>query len=342
MLPLFSLMVSLSLASELPVQKVFLEKGMSETLKVKGLTRVAVANSKVLKAKALPPDRVLITGVKKGETMVRVWTSSNVETAYRVTVTGENTRIPTSATGREGVVKVALEFLELDFALSQSSGIRWPETVQFSALSQLQGDTNMSGLNYSVSFASAKGWVNHLVKEGWAKIVANPELYVRLGEEANFHSGGEFPVSTSSENYGKTHRHVEWKPWGLTAKVRPVSEDELHFSSDITLEISEVNLAQAVDGIPGLTRRRLVTKMNSMDGETVILSGLLKQSSSSEKAGLPVLGSIPVLGSLLFGAKSKGGEETELLMSVTFSMSTKARETDRIERLQNRLKAMEE
>jgi Flp pilus assembly secretin CpaC len=71
--------------------------------------------------------------------------------------------------------------------------------------------------------------VNHLVKEGWAKIVANPELYVRLGEEANFHSGGEFPVSTITENYGHSRKHIEWKPWGLTAKVKPLSNDELSY-----------------------------------------------------------------------------------------------------------------
>lgn len=315
---------------------------MNKTLHVPNLTRVAVGNGKLLKVKALPPASVLLTASKVGQTMVRVWSGKGREEEYRVNIVSTQVDEASETVDRSGVVKVALEFLELDMGLSKSSGVHWPEQIQFSAMSTLQGDSNTSGLNYSVSFASAKGWVSHLIREGWARMVASPDLYVRLGEEATFHSGGEFPVATSSENYGHYSKRVEWKPWGLTARVRPTSGDKLHYSSDISLEISELNHAQAVDGIPGLTKRKILTKMNSIDGETVILSGLFKQTDTFEKNGLPILGDIPVLGTLLFGSKSKGGEETELLMSVTFSMTTKSKEKNASDRFRKRMKALEE
>ncbi|MEQ1843243.1 MAG: type II/III secretion system protein, partial [Verrucomicrobiales bacterium] len=90
--------------------------------------------------------------------------------------------------------------------------------------------------------------IHHLAQTGDAKLIASPELFVREGEEATFHSGGEFPVSTSSENYGRFHRHVEWKPFGVHLKVRPQSFDGLHISSEINVEISELNAGLAVDG----------------------------------------------------------------------------------------------
>jgi len=55
-------------------------------------------------------------------------------------------------------------------------------------------------------------------------------------------------------------------------KVRPQSSDQIHLQSDIALEISEPNTALSVNGVPALTRRKLDTKMNSLDGETVVLS----------------------------------------------------------------------
>ena len=150
---------------------------------------------------------------------------------------------------------------------------------------------------------------------------------MRLGEEAVFHSGGEFPVATSTaENSGRNYRHIEWKGYGLTAKVLPQSVDRIHISSDINLEISELISSQNIEGIPALNRRSLKTKMSSLDGETVILSGLVKQNSKKEKEGVPFLSSIPLIGPLFFTKTSEGSEQTELLMAVTFSMTTKAKE----------------
>ena len=151
----------------------------------------------------------------------------------------------------------------MDGALSRHIGIRWPDAIHFSAGGSVLGDGTTTGLNYSASFSSAQGWLQHLIHEGWARILASPDLYVRLGEEASFHSGGELPVPTSSENYGRYQRHVEWKPFGITVTVRPRSGDWFHISSDIRVEISELNSSVSVEGIPSLTRRNLETKMNS-------------------------------------------------------------------------------
>lgn len=327
-----SFLLTSSLFSAEQASEITLPVRTNHTIKVASLTRVAIADSKILKAKAISSSTLLLTALKAGRTMVRVWDSGGNELVYKVHVTPAQT---------DAVVQIALEFLELDMALGQTSGIRWPETIQFSAMSTLQGDANMTGLNYSVSFASAKGWISHLVRRGWAHVVANPELYVRLGEEAVFHSGGEFPVSTSSENYGRYHKHIEWKPYGLTAKVRPESPDHLHISSEINLEVSEVNQSASMDGIPSVTKRHLITKMNSLDGETVILSGLVRQSSRSEREGIPILSSIPLLGSL-FSKSTHGSDETELLMAVTFSMKTRSQETETLERYRSKIQRPED
>jgi pilus assembly protein CpaC len=125
------------------------------------------------------------------------------------------------------VVKVALQFLEVSRLRSESLGIKWPQAEIISSSGAVhigqQGESGFSGLNYAVNFGTSKTLIQHLITEGAAKIVAAPNLFVRLGENATFHSGGEIPVSSASEGYGRIHRKVDWKPYGLTVKVKPES-----------------------------------------------------------------------------------------------------------------------
>jgi len=268
--------------------------------------------------------------------MVRVWTKLGQITPYEITVIPVELYHELIGTKPKPVVKIGLEFMELDAAISRDFGFRWPEAVSFAGQAVLHGSKNTTGLNYSVSASSTKGVLQFLKREGWARLLANPDLYVRMGEEAIFHSGGEFPVSTSIGQYGQHHRKVEWKPYGLTVKVLPRSADGLNIHSAIEVEISEVNHSLASEGIPAITKRNLKTKMNSIDGQTVILSGLVRQMASKEEEGVPLLSDIPILGGLFFKKKSKIKEETELVMAITFSLANRAREKEALEGFQRR------
>ncbi len=326
----FFLFLTLLRAAPLPPEVSVIQLGVSRNRTVQGVVRAAVANAKIAKVRSLSPDRILITGMKSGKTSVRLWNAAGVERELAVTVVPSELYETFSDPNANDVVKVALEFLEVDDMLTRDVGVHWPEAIHFSASGTAAG-TGFSGVNYTLVFSSAKAWIAHLVQEGWAKTLANPDLYVRLGEEAIFHSGGELPVATSSENYGRYQRHVEWKPYGLTVKVRPQSGDRVHIRSEIDVEISEVNSSYVTDGVPSLTKRDLKTKMNSMEGETVILSGLVRQASAVQKNGIPLLGSLPLLG-ILFSERVDRGGETEVFMAVTFSLMTRSRNAEQLDR----------
>ncbi|NBT58048.1 hypothetical protein EBT16_04610, partial [bacterium] len=101
-----------------------------------------------------------------------------------------------------------------------------------------------------------------------------------------------------------------------------------HFQTDIELEISELDHAYQVENIPSLVSRNLNTKMDSLDGETVILSGLVRQTKQNEEQKVPFLGELPLIGPLLFTRHSSGQKDTDLLMAVTISMTSKAIENE--------------
>lgn len=85
-------------------------------------------------------------------------------------------------------------------------------------------------------------------------------------------------------------------------------------------EVSEIdaNASLTVNGItvPGLRTRRVNTTLELRDGESFAIAGLLKQDSKANISQLPILGSIPILGTLFRSTRYQKGE-TELLIVVT-------------------------
>jgi len=295
--------------------------GFSETLEIPGLVRVAVGNRKIVNVRAIPPKTILVSALRKGRTLVRVWSHHGEQPPVIVKVVEDGAYQESAGLSTSPVIHVALEFLELAQSNGRRLGVHWPEAIHFDGSGTVHGSQSTSGVNYVAAFSTAKGWMDHVVHEGWAKLIANPDLYVRLGEESVFHAGGEFPVAQALENYGGVGRRVDWKPYGFTVKVRPQSVDLYHISSDLDIEVSEPNVAQGIDGVPAINRRKIQTKMNSVDGQTVILSGLVRRAKSHGERGLPGLSSVPLLG-YLFSSKSDEEEVSELLMAATFRLKT--------------------
>ena len=85
-------------------------------------------------------------------------------------------------------------------------------------------------------------------------------------------------------------------------------------------EVSEIDfgagLQQTTGTIPGVKTRKVNTTVELADGETLIIAGLLKQTSSKNRAGIPWLSNIPLLG-ILFSNRSENKDDTELVIFIT-------------------------
>jgi pilus assembly protein CpaC len=68
--------------------------------------------------------------------------------------------------------------------------------------------------------------------------------------------------------------------------------------------------------IPGIQTRRAKTTVELRDGESFALAGLLRRDFQDTVRQIPLLGSIPIIGSL-FRSTGFNKEETELVMIVT-------------------------
>lgn len=304
-------------------ESLLLPAGGSRTLAVPGLQRIAVSDGKVVKARAVPPDELYLTGLTMGRAEVTAWDGTGKTRVYSVEVADPKLYRSAFEAGPTPVVRVDLEFLELTSAEGTRVGVRWPESWQGEASAAVRGDGGSASASFAASLISARAHLEALVTSGKAKVLSRPRLYVRLGELAKFHSGGEFPVSTSTERDGHRYPRVEWKPFGLSLKVKPQSVDGIHLSSEIEVDVSETDPSLTVDGVPSLTRRELTTKMESNEGETVLLSGLIRRVRSQVREGVPILAGIPLLG-LLFSRQRDSESESELVIALSLSFRTRA------------------
>ena len=152
-----------------------------------------------------------------------------------------------------------------------------------------------------------------LEETGEALLVAEPRLSCRSGGAARFVAGGEIPVPVTN-SVGATD--VEFREYGVILDIKPVADAQGAIFVRVETELSQVDNAQRVAGIPGLLKRRSVTDVNLRSGETVVIAGLATRQRSIDTSGVPALARVPVMGRL-FGVRGNRADESELVIFLT-------------------------
>ena len=156
-----------------------------------------------------------------------------------------------------------------------------------------------------------------LKQNGLGRILAEPNLVTTSGQEASFLAGGEYPIPVPQQFQTIT---IEYKKYGVGLNFTPTVLDNNMIAMKVNPEVSQLDFSQTVviSGyvVPALTVRRLSTHIEVKDGQTFAIAGLLYDQSRTLINKFPLLGSIPVLGTL-FRSSSFQKSETELVVLVT-------------------------
>ena len=167
-----------------------------------------------------------------------------------------------------------------------------------------------------------------LEKKGAVTTLAEPTLVALSGETASFLAGGEFPVPTAQSagvvgtgGAGVSSAiTVQWKPFGVSLAFTPTVLADGVINLVVQPEVSSIDASASivVNGltIPGLQTRRAKTVVEIRDGESFALAGLLRKDFSDTIRQVPLLGSIPIIGSL-FRSTGFQNDQTELVIIVT-------------------------
>ena len=196
-----------------------------------------------------------------------------------------------------------------------------------------------------------------------AKIFSNPKVIVSNGKEALFDRTTKFPHITltsqhdTQSGYTKSDAKLEIIPgedelfskkktaffsWGITLTVKPrISPDGL-ISVEIVPSISDLQFDESEGGTqsgfysiyggsdapygryPIILFKRLTTEFTMKDGATAVIGGLSKTEEGDVDSGIPYLRKIPWVGPKLFGWKSRGKVQKEILIFVTVGIADPA------------------
>jgi pilus assembly protein CpaC len=169
--------------------------------------------------------------------------------------------------------------------------------------------------NVFISIDNFALYMRFIEEEKLGRVLAEPKLVTMSGQEASFLAGGEFPYQTVDAD-GQTN--TEFKDFGVGLRFTPVVGSDGLITLKVFPSVSEIaSLVETSTGPqPTFNTRKLETMVQLRDGQTLALAGLLQDSLTETISKVPLLGDIPILGTL-FRSTDYKSKKTDLLVAVT-------------------------
>ncbi len=163
------------------------------------------------------------------------------------------------------------------------------------------------------------GVLKALESKGHFQSLAEPNLIAYNGQEASFLAGGEFPVPVVQGNAANNSISIIFKEFGVKLRFTPtIAGDVIRLKVAPEVSALDFNNGITLQGfrIPALLTRRAETDVELRDGQSFAIAGLLNNVTQDDKAAIPFLSKLPIIGAL-FRSRSDRAERTELMVLIT-------------------------
>ncbi len=192
-----------------------------------------------------------------------------------------------------------------------------------------------SGLNASLLSRQAFFSLSTAMSDSRTRVLQQPRLLVEnqkiatfdVGQSVPFFTGGSIGVSQNGNQNNLTPSQPvqQLLQVGLFVEVTPIISANGMVELEITVENSSpLRVEQTFGGLAytgvGKTNQELSTTMWVPSGSTRVIGGLVADSESESRKGIPGLMKIPIIGPALFGSYNKAPEDNRrrnLLIFVT-------------------------
>jgi general secretion pathway protein D len=170
--------------------------------------------------------------------------------------------------------------------------------------------------------SGAKAALNALSSVTDVNVISSPKVMVLNNHTGMIQVGDQVPVvvrssqGTGSEN-APVVNNVEFRDTGVILNITPHINAGGLIVLEIEQEVSEVaeTKSSGIDS-PTIQQRKIKTTVAIQNGETIALGGLIRETSTNSKSGIPILKDIPLLGNV-FSTTSKVKRRTELIILIT-------------------------
>lgn len=189
------------------------------------------------------------------------------------------------------------------------------------------GTPPATGIQISHQRGSVTAILDALKQQGDLKIVSKPRLRTLNNQPAVVRVGQDLPVfitkttqSTGDTPILSTDETIQTITVGTILSITPQVSSGGVVTLDITPAVSRLvrteTSATGNTNAPVIDIRQASSIVRVRDGATVIMGGLVQDSSTSTQRKVPLLGDIPLLGKAFTGT-NKVSERTELVFFIT-------------------------
>ncbi len=168
-----------------------------------------------------------------------------------------------------------------------------------------------------ITFPTISAVIQAYKKDSDVQILSTPQILTTDNQEAKISVGSNVPfqtTATATSSGNEVYNSFEYRDVGKTLKITPQISKDRMVRLQLSLEVS--SLDSTTDFRPTTLKRTVETTAIVKDGNTVVLGGLIDDTTSNTDYRVPCLGSIPGLG-WLFRTSARGKTKTNLYIFLT-------------------------
>jgi type II secretory pathway component GspD/PulD (secretin) len=256
------------------------------------------------------------------------------------------------------LVSIQVRIIETNLDSKSQLGIQWPTAVT-STLGGASTAVSETGTGSSTTTSSstesssgyfdieADSWtwgtlsvgqlqavLDLLEEDGNSKLISDPHITTLENQTATISVETVIPIATINRftESAATTDIVTFQDEevGISLAVTPRIADNGEITLDVHPVVEEIiGYSGPIDSQkPIKSSRTITTRIAVQNGETAALGGLLKESEIERTQRFPVLGHIPLIGSLLFTNKTTEKSTTDLIILITPKILTTVAQVD--------------
>jgi len=222
--------------------------------------------------------------------------------------------------------QVFIEVLIVDVTLDDKTqmGIEWSIATGSDLGDTVSTDFGLAarttGLQYSIVGSSVTSLLQSLIEKRRIKVVSTPHITTLDNVEASIEIGQLFPIvkGFSVPSTGEAIPQFELTPITLKLTVTPHITTSKFITMEIDQKIDDLagTTPQGDFQLPIISKREAKTSVTVEDGQTIIIGGIMKDTTTKTTRKVPILGDIPLIGNL-FRDDEKTTSRSELMVFLT-------------------------
>lgn len=173
--------------------------------------------------------------------------------------------------------------------------------------------TKNGGLTVGFAHDNIAGFIRAVEEVSDVTILANPKILAVNKQLGQVYIGKKIGyLSQTTQTQTSTTQSVEFLDSGTKLSFRPYIGNDGYIRMDIHPKDSSATLK--ANSIPDETAAELVTNIIVKDGQTIVIGGLFRDTVTTGKTQIPLLGDLPIVGVLFRGTADQSKREEVVVL----------------------------